>query len=118
MLLYNQISATEELKMKVWNFGKLVDIEIGQRVLVAKCGLSRCRYGELAKLDRLEKKYMVFVTDSGAIVKTKIDNLCTVGKAEKAGYRVYLNTEEINNELFFKSNVLYWNKEKVCFENK
>lgn len=36
--------------MKVWNNGKFVEVEIGQRVLVATCGSGRSYFGEFGSL--------------------------------------------------------------------
>lgn len=106
--------------MKVWNDGKFVEVEIGQRVLVATCGSGRSYFGELGKLDRVTSSHMVFVTDSGAVVKTKVDaygaTLQTVGKAAKNHYFVSLIVE--GREDMIHQNVRYWNEKKLCFENK
>lgn len=60
---------------------------------------------------------MVFVTDSGAVVKTAVDNIQqVVGKAAKAGYFVSLITEGRDN--LIHRNVSFWNEKKLCFENK
>lgn len=103
--------------MKVLNNGKLVEVKLGQKVLVARCGSGRTIFGEFGKLDRVTKNHMVFVTDSGAVVKTAVDNIQqVVGKAAKAGYFVSLITEGRDNLIHL--NVSFWNEKKLCFENK
>lgn len=105
--------------MKVWHIGKFVDIEIGQKVLVARCGSGRSYFGEFGKLVRTTKNNLVFETESGAIVKTRIDVLNTVGKAAKEHYFVSIKVdgrEEDKN--FFHESVRYWNEKKLCLENK
>ena len=101
--------------MKVWDFGKFVDVELGQRVLVAKCGSGTSYFGEFGKIERTTKKHIVVVTDSGAVVKTDMD-LNAVGKAAKAGYFVSLRVD--GREDMIRSNVMYWNEKKLCLENK
>ena len=102
--------------MKVWNFGKFVDVEIGQKVLVARCGSGRSYFGEFGKIAKTTSKHIVVVTESGAVVKTDIDTLNTVGKAAKEGYFVSINVE--GREDMIHECVKYWNKKKLCFENK
>ena len=103
-------------KIKVWDFGKFVDVELGQRVLVAKCGSGKSYFGEFGKIERTTKKHIVIVTDSGAVVKTKIDSLSTVGKAAKERYFVSLHVDRCEDMIHSK--VMYWNEKKACFENK
>lgn len=102
--------------MKVWDYGKFVDVELGQRVLVAKCGSGTSYFGEFGKIERTTKNNIIIVTDSGAVVKTKIDSLNTIGKAAKAGYSVSLRIE--GREDMVHSKVMYWNEKKLCLENK
>ena len=80
--------------MKVWNCGKFEDIEIGQKVFVGHCGSGRTVFGEYAILERTTTKHLVFKTESGATIKTDIENIHTViGKAGKHGNFVSLVTE-------------------------
>ena len=80
--------------MKVWNCGKFEDIEIGQKVFVGHCGSGRTVFGEYAILERTTTKHLVFKTESGATIKTDIENLNKViGKAGKQGNWVSLVTE-------------------------
>lgn len=58
--------------MKVLNNGKYVEVELGRKVLVARCGSGMTIFGEFGKLDRVTKNHMVFVTDSGAVVKLRL----------------------------------------------
>lgn len=101
--------------MKIWNFGEFVDVEIGQKVLVARCGSGRSYFGEFGKIARVVNKHIIVVTDSGAIVKTDMD-LNTVGKAAKAGYFVSLHVD--GHEDMIHECVMYWNSKKLCLENK
>lgn len=107
--------------MKVWTMieGTLdtgwVDIEIGQRATVYRCSRGNAIFGEEATLKRTTNQHLVFVTDSGAEVKTRIDNLFDVrGKAAKAGYAVSLR----KFEKMYHESVGYWNSKKMCFEKK
>lgn len=102
--------------MKIWNGDKFVNVELGQRVLIAKCGSGKSYFGEFGKIARTTKKHIVVVTDSGAVVKTDIETLNTVGKAAKAGYFVSLRVD--GREDMTYSTVTYWNEKKLCFENK
>lgn len=80
--------------MKVWNCGKFEDIEIGQKVFVGHCGSARTVFGEYATLERTTTKHLVFKTESGATIKTDIENIHKViGKAGKQGNFVSLVTE-------------------------
>ena len=105
--------------MKVWDLGSLIDVEIGQKVLVARCGSGKSYFGEFGKIARTTSKHIVVVTESGAIVKTRIDALNTVGKAAKEHYFVSIKVdgrEEDKN--FFHESVRYWNEKKLCLEKK
>ena len=105
--------------MKVWNLGGFIDVEIGQKVLIARCGSGHNYFGEFGKLVRTTKNNLVFETESGAIVKTSIDTLNTVGKAAKEHYFVSIKVdgrEEDKN--FIHQSVRYWNEKKLCFEKK
>ena len=61
--------------MKVWDLGSLIDVEIGQKVLVARCGSGKSYFGEFGKIARATDKHIVVVTDSGAVVKTDMEEL-------------------------------------------
>lgn len=103
--------------MLVWFGGKFENVEIGQKVLVARYGSGKSYFGEFGTLTKATKMHLVFTTDSGAIVKTKIDNIyCVVGKAAKERYFVSLNVE--GREDMIHEDVAYWNSNKCCFEKK
>lgn len=106
--------------MKAWFYGDLVDIKIGMKVLVARCGSGHSYFGEFGKIVKYTENHIVIETESGAIVKTKMNNIgCTVGKAAKNGYSVSIKVdgrEEDKN--FFHENVRYWNERKLCLEYK
>ena len=110
--------------MKVWTFTGngcetgFVDMTIGERVTVFRCSSGLTTFGEPAILTRATAQHLVFTTDSGAIVKTKVDNLfATIGKAEKAGYSVTRRPFE-NFDHMIRENVRFWNSKKCCFEYK
>lgn len=106
--------------MKVWTTGKYIEVSIGQKFLVARCGSGRSYFGEYATLTRTTKQHMVFTTDSGATVKTAIDNFCmVVGKASKAGYFVSPNIEGRDEDPnFYKDWVRYWDPKKLKLVTK
>ena len=106
--------------MKVGNNGKFIDMHIGQKVLVAHCGSGCTYFGEFGTLVRTTGRHMVLVTESGAAVKTAIDNIHhVVGKAKNEGYFVSVNVDGRENDPhFIHQNVRFWNSNKCCFENK
>lgn len=105
--------------MKVWKLGEFVNVEIGQKVLVARCGSGRSYFGEFGKIAKTTSKHIVVVTESGAVVKTNINTLNTVGKAAKEGYFVSVNVEgREEDKNFIHQSVRYWNEKKLCLEKK
>lgn len=106
--------------MKIWNCGKFEDVEFGRKVLVFKCGSSRTYFGEFGVIDGCTDKHLVIVTDSGAIVKTAIDNIHDVkGKARKEGYAVSLKVDGRKNDPdFILSPVWFWNEKKLILEKR
>ncbi len=75
--------------MRTWYNGEYIELYVGQVVTVYRRGQDHKLYGELATLTRSTKRYLVFTTDSGATVKTRVDNLhVTVGEARERHYRV------------------------------
>lgn len=106
--------------MKVWYNGRFEDVIVGQKVLVARTGSCKTYFGEFATLERKTANHLVFVTESGAVVKTKISNLHeVVGKAGKEGYFVSLKVEgRESDKNFISEDVRFWNSKKKCFENK
>lgn len=94
------------------------DINIGQEVTVYRCGSGFSVFGEKAHFERTTKQHLIFVTESGAEVKTKIDNLfAVVGKAHKAHYCVTLKKFE-DFDTICHEKVMYWNGSKCVFEKK
>lgn len=99
--------------MKVWNCGEFVEVNFGQRVSVLRCGSGHSVFGEAATLSHATSQHLVFVTDSGAIVKTRRDGLQTIGKAAKNRYFVSLHQPEEYGKEFYSWPVSFWN-EKTC----
>lgn len=106
--------------MKVWHCGKYETIEIGQKVLVAHCGSGHSYFGEFGKLVKTTKQHLVFQTESGAQIKTAIDNLHqVVGKAKKVDLWVSLNIEgREDDKNFTHSEINFWDEKKMCFVKK
>lgn len=95
-----------------------VNMSIGERVTVFSCGSGHTTFGEPATLTKATSQHLIFTTDSGAIVKTKVDNLfVTVGKAARAGYSVTRRPFESFDHMI-RENVRFWNSKKCCFEYK
>lgn len=94
-----------------------VDIQFGQEVTVFRCGLGRSVFGEKAYLRRANSKNLIFITESGAEVKTKADSLGTVGKARKEGYCVSLYTIDTFDDIIHEK-VRYWNNKTCEFEKR
>ena len=101
--------------MKVIVHGEIKNIEIGQKVLVAKCGSGHTVFGEYGKIDKYLEKQIVIKTCSGSIVKVDYD-FNTVGKAKANNYFVSLAVDKERDLIV--DNVRYWNSKKCCFENK
>lgn len=75
--------------MKVWYNGGHIDMEIGQTVTVFRCSSGRSSFGEPGKLERVTAQHLVFVSESGAVIKTAKNNIHQViGRAQKNGYHV------------------------------
>lgn len=109
--------------MKIWARipgtldSQWVDIEIGQRAMIWKFA-GWCGYhtrGEKATLKRATKVNLIWVTDSGCEVKTKLDTLHTVGKAAKDRWNVSLDE---NKAVDVPCRISYWNSQKSCCEYK
>lgn len=90
--------------MKVWYCGEYIDMEIGQTVTLCRIGgFSQGLFGESGKLERTTKQHMIFISESGGVVKTKIDNLhYTIGKAHKKGWFVSLKSPKELNIIYEK----------------
>lgn len=96
----------KETKTTTFYNGGLIDVEIGQTVLVFNCGSGLSYFGEFANLENITKQHLVFKTDSGETVKTRKDNInrC-IGKASE--YAVMVNIENVeDDENFFHSPVI------------
>lgn len=100
------------------HLGSLVRVTEGQEVTVFKVGSGRTTFGERAHLVRGTKHHLVFETESGATVKTRIDNLnVTVGKADREGYRVSLRRYEDFPDMV-PHKVNFWDSKKQKFVKK
>ena len=103
---------------KVWNNGGYIQIAIGDKVTVFRSGGGRSTFGEPGALTRATKQHLVFTTESGAEVKTPIDNIShTVGKAKASRYCVTLRPFE-DFGYMIKENVRYWNNKTLEFDKK
>lgn len=103
--------------MRVLYDNKLIDIEIGQSVTVFRVSSMGNYFGEPARLAYRTVRHLVFVTDSGAIVKTNVGDTCQViGKAEKNGWKVSLKSfDELN---ITRQNVKFWDSKSCKFVTK
>lgn len=66
-------------------FGKTTTVTVGQEAYIGHCyaGGWTTFFGERATLKLITKSYLIFQTESGAVIKTLADNICqTVGKRE------------------------------------
>lgn len=83
--------------MMVWYCGAYRSIKVGQQVFVGHCGSGHTVFGEMGKLEKATTQHLVFRTESGETIKTKIDNLHDViGKAGMQGNFVSLNLRKEN----------------------
>ncbi len=105
--------------MKVWYAGKFIDVEIGQKLTVLRSTYGDTVFGESAKLVKATNQHLVIETETGCIVKTKVDNLYdVVGKAKANGYYVSIHSKESYGDKFIQSATMYWNEKKGCAEYK
>lgn len=104
--------------MKVWYNGKHIELEIGQTVTMCRVGgFSHGLFGESGKLNRITKRHLVFVSDSGGEIKTKIDNLnYVVGKANEEGWFISLKPFEELDIIYER--VKFWDRKKCEFVKK
>lgn len=104
--------------MKVWHDGKYIELEIGQTVTMCRIGgFSHALFGESGKLNRITKQHLVFVSNSGGEIKTKIDNLyCVVGKAKEEGWFISLKPFEELDIIYEK--VRFWDRKRCEFVKK
>lgn len=105
------------MKLKVWKLGKFVEIDENTEFYVGRCGSGHIVFGERAKLHKVLAKHLVFITESGALVKTTIDTMNTVGKAAKEHYWVGLG-DRTGMDNYINEHVKFWNDKKLCFEYK
>lgn len=104
--------------MKVWSCGDYHSLNIGDKVTVFRCGSGRTTFGEAATLERTTSSNLVFITESGATVKTDIENLHKVcGKAAKAGYVVSLRPIEAFQQMIHEA-VCFWDAKAMKFVTK
>jgi hypothetical protein len=72
---------------RVWHYNDFIEIAEGQEVTVFRCGSGLSVFGERSFLEKGTKQHLVFKTESGATVKTKIDNIhYVIGKASQDRY--------------------------------
>lgn len=87
--------------LDVWYVGEWINIELGTKVLIAKCGSGKSVFGEYATLTKITKGgSLVFTTESGTKVSTKKENLRPTKKHED--YFISLHT----NRDFIKSSII------------
>lgn len=78
--------------------------QIGDKFLVGECGSGHTVFGEPATLTKITKLHLVFTTESGTTVKTKIDNLHeVVGKAKKQF--IFVSDQEWKEGSYIKSRI-------------
>ncbi len=95
------------LKATVHYNGEKIEIAENTEVHVFECGMGTATYGENAKLTKILKNNLVFKTDSGTIVKTEINTLNTVGKAEKHGFSIALGKVENRKDVHIQAMEYY-----------
>ena len=100
---------------KVFTCVGIKEVELGQKVVVARCCSGHSYLGEFGTITKFLKKHIVITTESGAIVKVD-ECFNTVGKAKKENYWASIVID--NRQDMIQENVKYWNDKKVCFENK
>lgn len=100
--------------MKIWTYGKWEHIEIGQRVFIGRCGSGRNVYGEFGCFERVTAKHAVFVSDSGSVVKTAIDNLNRVAGGFKDRYWVSLRIDRVEGKDYMQEQPNYWSDKKIA----
>lgn len=105
--------------MKVWYDGKYLEMSIGQEVTIYCCHRgSGQAMGERAILMQITKRHLIFITDSGAVVKTKLDNLhAVVGHAKECGYCVSPKPIKAFPGIRHEK-VRFWDKKSCTFVKK
>lgn len=105
------------LKVKVWNNNEWIEINDEMDFYVGRCSTGHTVFGESAKLHKILGSHLVFKTKSGALVKTEIDTLKTVGKAFKENYWVGIG-DRTGMPNYINQSIRFWNGKKCCFEYK
>jgi len=91
---------------------------IGQEVTVFRCGSGHTTFGEPVNLFLVTDQHLIFTTNSGAIVKTRVNNLHqVVGKANKNRYVVSLKNIDQFQEMI-REEVKFWNSKTCQFDKK
>lgn len=95
-------------KVRVFELGEMIEMTVGQKVLIFCVGTGRTVFGEFATFEKATNQHLVFKTDSGVVVRTKKDNIHdVVGKAKTAGYAVTTRIAgRENDKNFIKSYVM------------
>lgn len=104
--------------MKIWDSGEWVNIEIGQRVFIGRCGTGTNVYGEFGRFERTTARHAVFVSDSGSVIKTAIDNLYRVAGGFKGRYWVSLHIDRVEGRDYMMERPNYWDSKKreLCYQ--
>ena len=103
--------------LRIFRYGEFIDIKIGQKFTVARCGSGHTVFGELATLTRITDSQLIFTTESGSIVRAN-HNLQTIGKAKREDYFVSTRLPETYGEDFINSRISYWNPKTLKLEHK
>lgn len=104
--------------MKTWYNGDFVNLTVGQKVTVFRCGSGRTTFGEPATFTKATAKNLVFTTASGAVVRTAADSIHAVcGRAKADGYCVSLKAPEEFTDLIFDE-VRFWDAKTCKFVKK
>ena len=93
--------------VKVWNNGEWITINKEMEFFIGRCSSGRTIFGENANLFKINKNSLVFKTESGSLVKTDIDSLCTIGKAKKAGYFISIRSKDYEDTNVIKAKVSF-----------
>lgn len=104
--------------INVWRNGNWETINNEMDFFVGRCGSGHTVFGENAKLVKVLKNSLVFETESGSMVKTKIDSLNTIGKARREGYFVSVGKRDYSDTNIINSKVTFWNKKTLEFDSK
>lgn len=86
--------------MKLLHHGKIITLNIGDKVFIGRCGSGHSIFGEPGKFVGCTAKHMVFESDSGQVVKTAIDNIWHVSTT-KFG-RIHVFPHEIKDYYYDK----------------